>query len=292
VHLLETGDLLAIFGGHAIVKLDATSRLVWSNRIAAHHDLEVTEDGEIYVLTREPRLLEWVNPDEPVLEDYVSILTPDGVERERVSLLDCLRNSGYGGIWNEAGDNEGDLLHTNTLEILDGRIADRVPAFRSGNLLTSFLHLDAIAVVDLTARKISWWHRGEFRRQHDPTVLTDGNLLLFDNGEKSSRRSQVLEIDPATGEVVWAYRGGADTPLWTRTCGLSQRLRNGNTLITESDNGRAFEVDPDGTIVWEYVNPHRAGENGEFIATLFEVRRLPEDFPTPWLPDRSSASSR
>ncbi len=49
---------------------------------------------------------------------------------------------------------------------------------------------------------------------------------------------------------------------------------NDNTLITESDSGRAFEVQPDGTIVWEYVTPERGGEAGDLVATLFEVVRV------------------
>ena len=65
--------------------------------------------------------------------------------------------------------------------------------------------------------------------------------------------------------------------------GTSQRLPNGNTLITESENGRAFEVVPGGDIVWEYNNPHRAGARGEYIGVLFEVDRLPSDFPLGWL---------
>ena len=62
----------------------------------------------------------------------------------------------------------------------------------------------------------------------------------------------------------------------------AQRLPNGNTLITESDGGRALEVTPDRRIVWEFFNPHRAGEQGEYIATLFELLRLPPDFPVDW----------
>ena len=66
------------------------------------------------------------------------------------------------------------------------------------------------------------------------------------------------------------------------TCGTTQRLDNGNTLITESDFGRAFEVTSDGDIVWEFFNTFRAGEDQEFIATLMEVLRLPPDFPMDW----------
>ena len=50
--------------------------------------------------------------------------------------------------------------------------------------------------------------------------------------------------------------------------------------------GRAFEVTPDKRIVWEYFNPHRAGPNQEFIATLFHLVRLPPDFPVDWARNR------
>jgi len=65
--------------------------------------------------------------------------------------------------------------------------------------------------------------------------------------------------------------------------GSCQRLPNGNTLITESNPGRAFEVTPDQKIVWEYINPHRADEQGEYIATLFEVIRVEKPFSANWL---------
>ena len=44
----------------------------------------------------------------------------------------------------------------------------------------------------------------------------------------------------------------------------------------------AFEVTPGGEIVWEFLSPHRAGQDGALIATLYEMLRLPEDFPTEW----------
>ncbi len=34
-----------------------------------------------------------------------------------------------------------------------------------------------------------------------------------------------------------------------------QRLGNGNTLICEALTGRVFEVDTEGEIVWDYINP-------------------------------------
>jgi hypothetical protein len=106
--------------------------------------------------------------------------------------------------------------------------------------------------------------------------------MLFDNLGRPMQ-SSVIEMDPLTNEVEWDYRGSEDRPFFTESCGTAERLPNGNTLITESDNGRAFEVTSDKEIVWEFYNPHRAGADGEYIATLFEVVRLPRDFPAGWV---------
>ncbi len=146
----------------------------------------------------------------------------------------------------------------------------------------SVLMLDTIAVVDLDEERVTWALSGLWRQQHQPTVLPDGHMLVFDN-EAGPGVSRVLEIDPMTQEILWRYEGGVDGDFYTSTCGSNQRLPNGNTLITESDNGRAFEVTPDKDIVWEFVNPYRAGERGELIATLFEVVRLAPDLPLDWL---------
>ena len=34
-------------------------------------------------------------------------------------------------------------------------------------------------------------------------------------------------------------------------------MDNGNTFINEGPKGRFFEVNPDGDILWEYLNPYR-----------------------------------
>jgi hypothetical protein len=43
--------------------------------------------------------------------------------------------------------------------------------------------------------------------------------------------------------------------------------------------GRALEVTPDRRVVWEFVNPSRAGEKKELVATLYNLERVPRDLP-------------
>ena len=58
-------------------------------------------------------------------------------------------------------------------------------------------------------------------------------------------------------------------------------MSNGNTLITEGNFGRIFQVTPEGKVVWEYINPYfPEGPEGEvsnavFRATHYSAEELP-----------------
>ncbi|MBW2289725.1 MAG: PQQ-binding-like beta-propeller repeat protein [Deltaproteobacteria bacterium] len=280
-HLFENGDVLALFAGRGIIKIDKDSKLLWARRLEVHHDLAVAPNGDIYVLTRWAHLVPRVHPTKPIFEDFVVILDSEGAVKNRVSILECFENSDPGRTWLAGGERSGDLFHTNTVTLLDGRLADAIPAFAKGNVLTAMRAIDTIAVLDLEQKKLVWVHRGSFRKQHDPQILDNRHLLLFDN-RGTPGKSAILEFDPITGQSVWEYRGSLESPFFSKTCGATERLSNGNTLVIESDRGRAFEVTPASEIVWEFLNPHRAGDEDEFIATLFDLTRLPASFPIDW----------
>ncbi len=149
-------------------------------------------------------------------------------------------------------------------------------------LLVAMVLLSTIAVLDMELQEIVWVSSDMWLEQHDPKVLENGNILVFDN-KGDDGKSKVVEFDPVTRETEWSYRGNASSMFFTKMCGAAHRLPNGNTVITESDYGRAFEVTPAGETVWEFLNSHRAGKHGNLIATLFDVVRLPPDFPVDWL---------
>lgn len=239
--------------------MDKNSRLIWASHISSHHDLWVDEDsGEIYVLTRTAKMIPEVDELHPVLEDFIVVLgSDDGAELRRYSILDAVRSSAYSSLMGYI-DVQGDIFHTNTLEILDGRHQSLAPAFAAGNALISMPNIDTIAVVDLEVNQIVWALAGMFEFLHDPTFLDSGNLLVFDN---LSRRpySRVLELDARTQEIVWKSSGNERQPFFSELIGTNQRLPNDNTLITESAQGRAFEITPEGDIVWEFRRPHSAG---------------------------------
>jgi hypothetical protein len=274
-YLYPNGDVLAIYEGLGMLKLDRHSKLLWRYPGRAHHDVDVLDDGTIWTLSREAEIIPRVNPVVPCMDDFIVELASDGRELRRISVLECLENGKQRTLLKRM-QREKELFHTNSIEILDGRIAGRVPEFAAGNVLISILKLNAVVVVDVERESVVWSMTAGFKKQHHPRMLDNGNMLLFDNMGKL-RESTVYEVDPKRRAPVWAYEGSEQDPFFSRTCGSAYRLPRGNTLITESDGGRAFEVTPEGEIVWEFYSPHRGGEDGELIATLFDLQRFPPD---------------
>jgi len=232
----------------------------------------VDYSGMIYALLRKPGMNPEIHPTEPVLESSIAILSPQGEVRKKIDLYKAFKRSSYSDILHRMAPY-GDLFHTNTLEIFDGTHAGKSVLFRKGNALISSRIMDNISIVDLEKEVVVWSMLGNWKSQHQPTLLANGNILLFDNFHKQNA-SKIIEFNPLSGKPIWVYTGEPLSSFFSATCGSNQRLPNGNTLITESDNGRAFEVTSDGRIVWEFHNPNRAGKNSELVATLFEVIRL------------------
>src|SRR5262249_48090958 len=131
--------------------------------------------GEIWVLTREAKLARDVNGGTPVLEDFVSVVTPDGREAKRTSLLECFARSPYAAKLRDRAERAGFTLGANSLVVLDGRFEKIDPAFRAGNVLVSFLTIDTIAVADLEKKTLVWVRTGRFMAQHDPKILPGGH---------------------------------------------------------------------------------------------------------------------
>jgi hypothetical protein len=281
VHPFENGDLLAIYEGYGLIKVDRDSNLLWANAGRYHHDLFVDRDGRIYTLVRRAELVPRIHEEEYVLLDYVTILEPDGALVRRIPLLEAFERSPYASFLANAPEH-GDIFHTNTIEVFDGSQAHRSPIFAAGNILLSIREMNVIAILDPARETIVWALSGQWILQHQPTLLDSGRILLFDNLGHHGH-SKVIELDPFTQEIVWAYEGTSENGFASPSGGSCQRLPNGNTLITESEAGRAFEVTGDGTVVWEFHNLARAGENDELVANLCEVIRLERGFPGPWL---------
>jgi len=256
--LLPDGSVLFSLKEFGVVKVDRDSRLIWEARLHVHHDLWPGDDGHLYTMIHDREVVPGIHPTAPVEMDAVAILSADGRLEKRIRVFDLLRGSPYDYLIPrlqraELGTYAGalDVFHMNHVEPLDGSLASRSPIYRKGNLLISVRNLNAIAIVDPVQEKILWlWGPGNLTYQHDPRMLANGEILVFDNGTTAS---EVVQVDPLSQQVTWRYAPG--TAFFSALAGAVQRLPNGNTLITESMAGHAFEVNRKGETVWRYSNP-------------------------------------
>ena len=171
-YMYPNGELLAIHEGVGIIKLGVDSQLIWKNPNQAHHDLEVLPDGSIYVLTRKAHIVPRIHPEKPILEDFVTLLDGHGQEQHSFSILEAFERSEFREDLGRFEFRDGDIFHTNTIEVLGEQLKDRHPAFSPGNLLVSFVFSGGIAVIDPLSETVVWYQTGGWRRQHQPEALT------------------------------------------------------------------------------------------------------------------------
>lgn len=270
--------------GRYVARLGWNGDVVWKTALGAHHDAQITPRGEIAVLTASRRAVPEVDPQRKMKDDALTLLSLDGVKLGDASLYDLLKTAPpdqFRFVSRTQGKGHLDLLHANSVFWMDDpALAARNPLYAPSNVVVTIRHQDTVAVIDWDAKKVVWaWGQGEISGPHDAVVLPSGNFLIFDNG-LGRRWSRVVELDPLTRKIVWEYRAKDPASFYTQTRGANQRLPNGNTLIAESDTGRAFEVTRDGETVWEFLNPNLSeGKRG----ALVRMRRIEPSVVEAWL---------
>lgn len=136
-----------------------------------------------------------------------------------------------------------------------------------GNYVISWRDLNQIMAINSQTGDILWRiggvrgeyefvndREGGFSKQHAAKTLSNGNLLVYDNGtDHDPRETRAVEyrLDHAakTATLVWEYRH--DPPIYTGYLGWVERLANGNTWVAFALAGRVVEVDPSGKVVCE-----------------------------------------
>jgi hypothetical protein len=299
--LQPNGDVVVISKFKDLLRLDWNSEIVWRRKMDVHHDVVFLPDGTYYAIIRGAELHRGLIVEFPIIVHC----SADGEEIDRwyayehlaeikrkfdcSSFLDTILDSMLA-----AGErvefsqpvpgrveantlNDGrvlyDYFHLNTLTILpDTPLGRRDARFRAGNLLICFRNVNQIAVLDRDTWDILWvWGETQLEWPHDPTMIENGDILIFDNGVLRGY-SRLVEIDPVTGGIVWEYVADPPESFYSYEKGSAQRLPNGNTLACDGDNGRAFEVTRDGEMVWEWLNP--VMKKGHRIQ-IYRMARIP-----------------
>lgn len=259
-----------------IIEYDAEGKEVWRYRAPdhTHHDVHRLQNGNTLVLYRDllDRTVGEVFDNEKrmkqsIRSDAIQEVTPEGEVVWSWRLAEHIDPTYYGRRPHGPEDGkvtaEYDWTHVNTVSKLpENRWYDAGhKEFRPGNLLISPRSFWEIMIIDSETQKVVWTYGGDYKggleASHEPRMIPkgypgEGNILIFDNGVLNHKgESFILEIDPVSKKIVWMYDQGQEFHSGRR--GAVQRLPNGNTLISEDERNRCFEVTPDGEIVWSYV---------------------------------------
>ncbi len=283
--LLPNGDLIAIYeaaghvpSGYGMVKVDKTSAPLWSYLQRVHGGFDMAPDGRIFALTQSIRedKMPAIALKPPFMEDFLVVLSADGKETAKLSLVEALARSRYASLLKQPADPiQADPLGTNSVQYMGDVDVKGVPGDNAGRVLVSFGALGVIAVVDMDSRQVIWATKGAWKGQREADALPEGDILLVDSPTGApGKGARAMQVDPSVMSVTWTYTGQADQPFSNAVRSSAQRLSNGNTLLTEAGAGRLFEVDRNGTVVWEYTNPVRAGQGGAYIPIIASGQRI------------------
>ena len=177
-----------------------------------------------------------------------------------------------------------------------------IDVFPNGDIVASIRHINCLFIIDKETKAIKGrLGQAELGHQHNPTVLKNGNVLVFDNGLHRlpppdapfsiEAYSRVLEINPKNNQIEWMYKDETTFRFFSAYCSGAGRLPNGNTLICDAAPGRIFEVTPEAEIVWEFISPFY-GYHDKLGPTnhMFQAHRYGYDYPglqgKPLDPDR------
>jgi hypothetical protein len=286
--LLPDGSIIVIWELFGLFKLDRDSRVLWAVPEPAHHDLELSERGEIVHLQAQRKMIPGI-PHKSAIEDLIVTRDADGRELRRLAISEALRNAHWPRLrkafWARARERGYGLdeqriydpFHTNSLWLLSPAEAARLGGpFRAGDALVSMGMLDTIAILDVEKGTTRWSQQGPFGMQHAPRPTHEGRIVLFNNF-LTANRSSVLTLDPRARRVIREYTGPKAEPLHSRRSGRIQVLPNGSILVVESDGGRALELAEDGEVVWEFHSPYRLPGQPERVAGLYSLERVDGD---------------
>jgi len=118
-----------------------------------------------------------------------------------------------------------------------------------------------------------------FSWQHAPELQPNGNLLIYDNGNRrdhtdqtpGSGVSKAIEVaftgdPPSAASIVWEHT----LPVYTGSLGDADRQPGGTTVITVGAGGMIIEVDNAGNEVWRLELP-----SGTPSWVIYRAERIP-----------------
>lgn len=243
-----------------LIRRDACGKVIWSIPGEYHHAITLDED----------RRTAWATFDREVTQLHQVDMATGRVVR-RLPFMAIAQANPEIEIWRVRTTNAEQLVgirnnrgkpfkwfpdpfHTNDADPLPRALAAAFPMFAPGDLVLSNRELNQLVVIDPETRKVKWWHAGDWDHQHDPDWLPDGTIAVFDNRARLGGYSRIVTIDPAT-RTVRVPVDGRKIGFYSLARGKMEPTPSGGFLVASAFQGRIFETDRDGRVVFDLWNP-------------------------------------
>jgi hypothetical protein len=273
--VLDSGEVLYLCLNEMVGMMRPPGEVLWRLHLhASHHSILMLPWGNLLFLAHTyVQAAPW---EEQLISDVIREVNPDTAEiiwewrlADHISPAEhycpiCMEE--------DVGDGYRDWSHSNALHYYA----------QDSTILLNVRNLDTFLLISYPSGDVLWacgdagdFGGGLFHHPHDPELLPNGNVLMFDNDEHAGHpvKSRALEIavDPIleTAEVVWEWR---DEDLWAPVMADANRLPNGNTLVTDPWAARVVEVSPSGEKVWQMIMKHPVPNRHH---TFYKAERVP-----------------
>jgi hypothetical protein len=293
VFLPDGGYISALQEEHDIYRANKNGKILWRDRLQAHHQLKLTSDGNHFILlTGQARAFR----GQSVRFDQIQIRDLDNRKVKNFDFFDhreelmTLAGNEHRKLWKIQSRFKPvapvEFAHLNSVyEIPDNKMAAINPAFEKGGYIVNANGLDLMFILDSQMQNILWSLRqirnnADQSGYHDVQVLPSGHLLVYNNRAFSMEETDgtshtaIWDLNPLNNEPRVLYEGNPWGEFSGFLLGGVQLLKNGNLLVTDYvKGGRAQVVDPRGKVVWEFMNP-RADPVTKRAYDMQEMKRM------------------
>ncbi len=255
VDILTDGSVIFLMQeeGGGIVKVDYCGEVVWTLDGEFHHAVSLTGEGGF-----------WTFAGSQGAFDHILALIDvnTGKVLKRIDMENVRAANPHTHIFDlQRQENVNHAVHGNDIDPLPKHLVAEFPQFARGDLLVSYHTTNLVFVLDPNTLKIKWWRIGPWDRQHDPDWNLGGYISVFSNNVRGvGEHSNIIAIDPRTlkSEILVA---GSKYELFSLVNGMHEVTSAGTTLVTSTTQGRIFEVNGDGKVVFDFINLFNADAN-------------------------------
>ncbi len=270
---LDDGGMIAQGSDAVLSHFDKNGRLLWAKNIRSHHMFSLSLDKKtILVFGSEDTKIgnDLYRTDVLYRINLAGEILSEWRVKDDPKLLQQLTNSNAklpraktGERWFAYTKADLEFSHANSIyEIPPNSVAQKIPAFQSGNILVNLNTFDnRFFIFDPTLQKVLWTSELT-QHAHDAQVMPNGKILFFSNWMNSdAEASSIKELDPLNNSIDVKFSTLENGDFQSSTYGTVQKLRGQRYLVSFNDRKRVnpqkceiHVVDITGKSLWRFEN--------------------------------------